>query len=294
VNAKIRRLTRSDLPQVVRLMAELGYPTDDASLAERVAAVSANPDDAVLVAEKAGVIVGLVAMHSFEMLHRPGRLGRITAFVVSQSARRRGIGRQLLGDAESHLRLKGCIKLEVTSGETRSDAHGFYAALGYREPRVHFVKEAYPMTDSPTRDREFVHSRVIDATPERLFEALSTASRLARWWGPAGFSSTFQTFEFRPGGEWKFVMHGPDGTNYPNESVFTEIVPARRVVIEHISDVHHFLLTITLEPVDGGTRVGWQQVFDTAEHRDQIAHVVIDANEQNLDRLAAEARSQSE
>ena len=145
------------------------------------------------------------------------------------------------------------------------------------------------MTRSPTGDREFVHSRVIDVPPERIFEALSTASGLASWWGPNGFSSTFETFDFRPGGRWVFELHGPDGTSYPNENVFVEIEPARRVVIEHISETHHFVLTIALDAVDGGTRVGWHQVFDTAEHRNQIAHVVTDANEQNLDRLAAEA-----
>jgi GNAT superfamily N-acetyltransferase len=121
-------------------MAELGYPTNETSFAERVAAVSANPNDEVLLAEEAGTIVGLVAFHSFEMLHRPGRLGRITALVVSASARRRGVGHELLSAAESHLRSVGCIKLEVTSGEARSDAHSFYAAHGYQEQRVHFVK----------------------------------------------------------------------------------------------------------------------------------------------------------
>jgi uncharacterized protein (TIGR02145 family) len=149
----------------------------------------------------------------------------------------------------------------------------------------------HPVSASSTADREFVHSRVIDATPERVFAALSTASRLAKWWGPKGFSSTFRTFEFHPGGRWVFELHAPDGANYPNENVFVEIVPARRVVIEHISETHHFLLTITLDPVEGGTRVGWRQVFDTAEHRNQIAHVVLDANEQNLDRWAAEAKA---
>jgi uncharacterized protein YndB with AHSA1/START domain len=108
--------------------------------------------------------------------------------------------------------------------------------------------------------------------------------------GPHGFSSTFETFDFRPAGKWVFVLHGPDGTSYPNENVFAEIVPARRVVIEHISETHHFFLTIDLEPVEGGTRVGWRQVFDTAAHRNQIAPVVVDANEQNLDRLAVEVK----
>ena len=136
----IRRLTPSDVSKVTPLMAELGYPTNDASFAERGAAVSANPDDGVLIAEEAGAIVGLVAIHSFEMLHRPGRLGRITALVVSASARGRGVGQELLSAAESHLRSIGCTKLEVTSGASRADAHGFYAAHGYQEQRVHFVK----------------------------------------------------------------------------------------------------------------------------------------------------------
>ena len=138
----IRRLTASDVPKVIPLMAELGYPTDATSFAERIAAVSANPDDGVLIAEDEGSILGLVAVHSFEMLHRRGRLGRITALVVSASARNRGIGRQLLSAAESHLRANGCVKLEVTSGEQRPEAHGFYAAHGYKEQRVHFVKSS--------------------------------------------------------------------------------------------------------------------------------------------------------
>jgi ribosomal protein S18 acetylase RimI-like enzyme len=121
-------------------MAELGYPTDAVAFAERLNAVSSNPGDTVLVAEEDGNILGLVAAHSFEMLHRPGRLGRITALVVAESARNRGIGRQLLSAAESHLRSRACVKLEVTSGEQRLAAHGFYSSHGFREQRVHFVK----------------------------------------------------------------------------------------------------------------------------------------------------------
>lgn len=143
------------------------------------------------------------------------------------------------------------------------------------------------MTDS-TANRECVHSRHIDAPPEQVFRAFADPARLARWWGPDGFSSTFTTFEFRPNGRWTFVMHGPDGTDYPNESVFREIGPEERIVIEHLGGVHHFVLTITLASRGRGTELGWRQVFDTAAHRAEIAPVVEKANEQNLDRLAAE------
>ena len=87
-------------------------------------------------------------------------------------------------------------------------------------------------------------------------------------------------------------MHGPDGTDYPNENVFREIVVPERVVLEHLSqEGHRFFLTITFAAQGDQTLVGWRQVFDTAEHRDQIAKFVLDANEQNLSRLAAEVKN---
>jgi len=139
-----------------------------------------------------------------------------------------------------------------------------------------------------TADREFLHSRRIDAPRERVFRAFSDPAHLARWWGPKGFTSTFHEFDLRPGGFWRFLLHGPDGTDYPNESVFVEVVAPERIVFEHLSG-HHFVMTITFEAQGAQTVVGWWQVFDTAEERQRIAPFVTEGNEQNLDRLAAEA-----
>ena len=138
-------------------------------------------------------------------------------------------------------------------------------------------------------EREFVHSRLIDAPREQVFAAFADPARLARWWGPSGFTSTFEVFEFRAGGAWRFVMHGPDGTNYPNENRFTEIVAPQRVVVEHVGVPHHFELTITFAAQGARTLIGWRQVFDSAEEKQRVAAFVAPANEQNLDRLAAEA-----
>jgi GNAT superfamily N-acetyltransferase len=140
-------MTLQDVPHAAPLMADLGYPTDASALADRLAAVYANADDAVFVAELDDKLVGLIGCHSFEMLHRPGRLGRITALVVADMARGRGIGRQLVGAAEAHLLAQGCIRLEVTSAEHRGGAHRFYVSLGYAEQRVRFVK--IPVAASP-------------------------------------------------------------------------------------------------------------------------------------------------
>ena len=140
---------------------------------------------------------------------------------------------------------------------------------------------------SSAADRALVTSRVIDAPPERVYRALSDPAHLVHWWGPAGFSNTFHEFDLRPGGKWRFVMHGPDGGNYPNESVFSEVVPGQRVVIRHES-APQFELTITLEPLAGKTKVGWRQVFNSAEECQRVAQFAVAANEQNLDRLAAQ------
>ena len=83
-------------------------------------------------------------------------------------------------------------------------------------------------------------------------------------------------------------MHGPDGTDYPNESVFREIVVPERIVFEHLSEGHHFVLTISFTMQGSQTWVGWRQLFDTAAHKERIAEFVSEANEQNLSRLANE------
>jgi len=144
------------------------------------------------------------------------------------------------------------------------------------------------MNTKPSANREFVHSRLIDAPQEQVFRAFSQPERLARWWGPDGFSSTFDTFDLRSNGIWRFIMHGPDGTHYPNENIFREVEPPSRVVIEHMSEDHHFFLTISFEAKGSQTVVGWRQVFDSAEHREQVAVIVQQANEQNLNRLQGE------
>ncbi len=139
----------------------------------------------------------------------------------------------------------------------------------------------------------FRTSREIPASPEQVFAALSDPQRLACWWGPAGFTNAFNVCELRPGGRWSFVMHGPDGRNYPNESVFAEVEPPGKVVVQHVS-APKYLLTITLAPSAGGTSVSWAQTFESAEMASRIEHIVVPANEQNLDRLSSEVLRESD
>lgn len=108
--------------------------------------------------------------------------------------------------------------------------------------------------------------RVFPHSPEAVYAAFADGERLARWWGPRGFTNTFETFEFRPGGGWVFVMHGPDGGHHPNESIFRACDPDRRVQIEHLSPPH-FTLTVTLELDAKGTKLTWAQSFPRSRGR---------------------------
>lgn len=120
-----------------------------------------------------------------------------------------------------------------------------------------------------------------------MFAAIRHPERLARWWGPEGFSNRFEHFDFQNGGSWKFDMIGPDGTVYANESVFSRIEPDRQVVIRHVCPPY-FQLSISLLPKDDGTLLQWEQTFDDAAVAEAVRHIVEPANEQNLDRLTAE------
>jgi uncharacterized protein YndB with AHSA1/START domain len=135
--------------------------------------------------------------------------------------------------------------------------------------------------------KTFNTSRDIPAAIDQVFAAISDPERLSRWWGPAGFTNTFKVCEFRPGGRWSLIMHGPDGHDYPNENLFAEIDAPKKLVVHHPSEPK-YRLTITLAASPTGTLVSWSQAFESAEVASRIEHIVVPANEQNLERLAEE------
>jgi uncharacterized protein YndB with AHSA1/START domain len=135
-------------------------------------------------------------------------------------------------------------------------------------------------------------TRVLPVSRQAVFAAFERPDRLARWWGPDGFKNTFDQFEFTSGGRWVFVMHGPNGIDYPNESVFREIERDSRIVIDHVSQPR-FTLTVTLSAQGNETHLTWAQEFETDELAARIRPLVEPANEQNLDRLQSLLASES-
>jgi uncharacterized protein YndB with AHSA1/START domain len=143
------------------------------------------------------------------------------------------------------------------------------------------------MADPATSpDSTVYNERVIAATQLQIFAAFEDPATLARWWGPKDFTNTFQSFDFREGGRWVYVMHRSNGADYANESVFREIVPHSRIVIEHVVKPW-YRLTITLTEQGTQTHLRWVQEFEAGEVSEKMLAFCFTANEQNLDRLEA-------
>jgi uncharacterized protein YndB with AHSA1/START domain len=149
----------------------------------------------------------------------------------------------------------------------------------------------HPGTDEEARS--IVTTRVFDAPRELVFDAWTDPKHLTQWWGPNGFTTTTRSIDVRPGGVWRFVMHGPDGTDYENRITYDEIVRPERLVYRHgggDDDVEpvQFHTTVTFENVGGKSKVTMRAVFPSAEERDRVAqkYGAVEGAKQHLERLA--------
>lgn len=152
------------------------------------------------------------------------------------------------------------------------------------------------MTTDTRADREIVITRLVRAPRALVFEVLSEARHLDQWWGPDGFTNTTHALDFREGGSWTYVMHGPDGTDYDNWVGYRRIVPPERIEYLHGSrpdDPEGFEASITLDERDGVTEVTLRALFPSKAARDQAVREVgaIEGGEQTLAKLAAYAEA---
>lgn len=141
--------------------------------------------------------------------------------------------------------------------------------------------------ESAALNPEIVTSRILNASPDEVFAAFRDPARLARWWGPAGFTNEFHQFDFRPGGRWHFVMIGPDQSRYALEKEFLEVIVPERIVYRNLQAGHQFRMTMTFEELAGRTELTWRMLFESNDEFLRVRDFVSQANEQNFDRLEA-------
>jgi len=139
-----------------------------------------------------------------------------------------------------------------------------------------------------------VSSRLFQAPRKMVYEAFADPKQVVLWWGPSGFTTTIVEMDLRAGGKWRLVMHGPDGTNYPNDMTFTEVVPMERIGLELVGGKEgaapvRLHKTISFADEDGGTRLTFRIQFASREARDENVRVYksVEGGRQMFDRLAA-------
>lgn len=140
--------------------------------------------------------------------------------------------------------------------------------------------------ESNTKDREIIVERTLNAPVELVWEAWTKPEHIANWWGPNGFTNTISKMDIRLGGEWDLVMHGPDGTDYKNKSIFREVIPFKKLVYEHVTGPH-FFATITFEEQGEQTHLKWHMLFDTKEQFIQVVKTfkADEGLKQNIEKL---------
>lgn len=237
--------------------------------------------------------------------HLHAEHGEIKSMRTPAALRRRGAGRALLAHIVNVARDRGYTRVSLETGAMAAfaPAHELYRRFGFvrcgpfadyqDDPNSIFMtlslQEAsfsMPEIDGCVDSR----SRLMHASVEQIFSAFSDADRLARWWGPDGFTSTIHDFAFCEGATWQLTLHGPDGGNFANTYRVLRIEAGRTIVLDHPSDDHHFVLSLDFEALGEQTRVHWQQRFDRIEDYAPIADFLALANEQVLARLEAEAQ----
>lgn len=157
------------------------------------------------------------------------------------------------------------------------------------------------MTDDTTNDTAEIETtdtsltvrRTFDAPRERVWKAWTDPEQVTQWWGPNGFTTTVHEMDVRPGGVWRFIMRGPDGTDYPNEIVYDEIVEPERLVYTHGSNeengLEQFQVTVTFVEQEGSkTELTMQQLYKSAADREKSVEEfgAIEGATQTLDHLA--------
>lgn len=139
---------------------------------------------------------------------------------------------------------------------------------------------------SKTADREISISRLFNAPIELVWEVWTNPEHIKNWWGPDGFTNTVHEMDVKMGGEWNLTMHGPDGTDFKNKSIFKEIVHHKKIMFEHVS-APKFLATVSFESQGNKTFIHWNMLFETKEQLIQVVKT-FKADEglgQNIDKL---------
>ena len=142
-----------------------------------------------------------------------------------------------------------------------------------------------------TANRELSITRLLNAPPELVWEVWTKPEHIANWWGPIGFSTTTHEMDIKPGGVWRFMMHGPEGKDYPNKIVFIEVVKPELLVYKHTGEDHtenvRFHVTVNFKKQGNKTKLTMRSLFESPEELERVIkeYGAREGMKQTVDRL---------
>ena len=131
-------------------------------------------------------------------------------------------------------------------------------------------------------------TRVFNAPVALFWDLWTKTENIVNWWGPKGFTNTFNEFDFRQGGKWRFTMHGPDKGNYLNECEFIKIEKPSLIAWKRYSKPLFQVLATFEEISKEQTKIVFKMLFTSAEESNKLRPFVVDKNEENFDKLENE------
>lgn len=168
------------------------------------------------------------------------------------------------------------VTFEDIGGKTRQTVHIRFESTAIRDAMMKMgMNEGWSQSLERlseivgTAQREIVTTRVFKASRDLVWLAWTDPKHLVQWWGPNGFTTTMQEMDVRPGGNWNFIMHGPDGRDYQNKSLYVEVVKPERLVYDHAAP--KFRATATFEEHGDGTKVTLRMVFESEDECQNVA-----------------------
>lgn len=198
-------------------------------------------------------------------------------------------GQRLLTDgpfAETAEQLGGFYLIDVEHLDEAIEIAGKLPPASKGTVEIRPVFDVAEVQDN--QETDIISRRDFPFTPEQIYAAFRDPERLARWYGPEGFTNQFSEFEFESGGTWNFVMVGPDGKEYDNQVEFRIIDEPNRLEFDHVNNPGFRSIWQFIPLTNSTTHIHWRMRFQSVKTRNQLAEICLTCNEQNFDRLLQE------
>jgi uncharacterized protein YndB with AHSA1/START domain len=140
------------------------------------------------------------------------------------------------------------------------------------------------------KSNEISITRAYEAPVKAVWEAWTDPKQAAKWWGPRGFTLTTHSKDLRPGGSWVYTMHGPDGTDYENNTVYFEVEKYARLVYDHGANATQpplFRVEVDFSENKGRTTMAMKMIFsDEQTAKESLKFIKAAGGNSTWDRLA--------